>query len=133
MRHYYFLIAVVLLHVCSIILCNIIIIILVSKLFSKLCCSTEATASVDTATDRKIQDTIITEFAHCTVITIAHRLETIRECDKILVMDGGEIGEFGSPGDLLQQKNGMFASLVRELSSAAAASAAVSSSETLIQ
>ncbi len=111
---------------CSIILCNYIII-LVSKLFSKLCCSTEATASVDTATDRKIQDTITTEFAHCTVITIAQRLETIRECDKILVMDGGEIGEFGSPGDLLQQKNGKFASLVRELSAAAVA---VSSSET---
>jgi len=84
-------------------------------------CDAEATASVDTATDRKIQDTISTEFSHCTVITIAHRLETIREYDKILVMEDGEIGEFGSPADLLQQQDGKFASLVRELSTTSSA------------
>jgi ATP-binding cassette, subfamily C (CFTR/MRP), member 1 len=79
---------------------------------------------VDTATDKKIQDTITTEFAHCTVITIAHRLETIMGYDLVLVMDAGEVGEVGAPGDLLQQKeSGKFASLVRGSHSAAVGSA----------
>jgi ABC-type multidrug transport system fused ATPase/permease subunit len=76
---------------------------------------TEATASVDSTTDRKIQETIATEFAHCTVITIAHRLETIMDYDKVLVMDEGNVAEMGTPKELLQKKNGKFANLAREL------------------
>jgi len=70
---------------------------------------------VDSTTDSKIQDTIATEFAHCTVITIAHRLDTIMACDKILVMDGGKVAEIGVPKELLLMKDGKFSGLTREL------------------
>jgi ABC-type glutathione transport system ATPase component len=52
-------------------------------------------------TDAKIQTTIREEFRHCTVLTIAHRLETIADYDMVVVMDQGRIEEVGSPLDLL--------------------------------
>ncbi|KAJ2865807.1 hypothetical protein GGI22_001425 [Coemansia erecta] len=61
----------------------------------------EATANVDLETDQ-----------HCTVLTIAHRLETIMNSDRIIVMDNGSIAEIGSPSELLE-KNGHFAELVK--------------------
>ena len=60
----------------------------------------EATSSVDFATDSKIQDTISTEFRHCTVLCIAHRLKTILNYDRVFVMDKGAIVEKGDPWDL---------------------------------
>ena len=57
-----------------------------------------------------------TEFADCTVITIAHRLGTIMEYDNILVLNEGEVAEFGTPQSLLELKDGLFSSLTRELS-----------------
>ncbi|CAD0109869.1 unnamed protein product [Aureobasidium uvarum] len=66
----------------------------------------EATASIDYATDAKIQETI-REIKN-TTITIAHRLQTIVDYDKVLVLDKGELIEFGSPWDLIRTDNGIF-------------------------
>ncbi|KAJ2812412.1 Transporter of the ATP-binding cassette (ABC) [Coemansia furcata] len=72
----------------------------------------EATADVDLETDRKMQELIRTEFSECTVLTIAHRLDTIMSSDRIIVMEKGEIVEIGPPQELIA-KGGMFAKLVQ--------------------
>lgn len=74
----------------------------------------EATASVDTQTDLLLQNTIKTEFADCTVISIAHRIPTVMGCDKVVVLDEGQVKEFGSPALLLEQLSSLFKSLVTE-------------------
>ncbi|EGF80018.1 hypothetical protein BATDEDRAFT_11954 [Batrachochytrium dendrobatidis JAM81] len=73
----------------------------------------EATASVDADTDSKIQDTIRSQFSDATVLTVAHRLRTVIDYDRVLVMDQGEVAEIGTPFELLERK-GMFASMCRE-------------------
>eukprot|EP00042_Codosiga_hollandica_P051167 m.624142 g.624142 ORF g.624142 m.624142 type:complete len:1306 (+) comp58229_c0_seq3:123-4040(+) len=78
----------------------------------------EATANVDNATDALIQQTIRTCFAHCTVLTIAHRLRTIIDSDRVLVMAEGRVAELGPPRVLLGQSDSMFAALVHELPAA---------------
>jgi ATP-binding cassette subfamily C (CFTR/MRP) protein 1 len=72
----------------------------------------EATASVDMATDALIQRTLRQQFAKTTIITIAHRLNTIMDYDKIVVMDRGVISEVGSPSELIAKNGGLFASMV---------------------
>ncbi|XP_043486989.1 probable multidrug resistance-associated protein lethal(2)03659 [Polistes fuscatus] len=73
----------------------------------------EATANIDSHTDELIQRTLRTKFADCTVLTIAHRLNTIIDSNRILVMDAGEIAEFGIPYELLHDKpNSVFAQMV---------------------
>ncbi|KAJ2881998.1 hypothetical protein H4R27_003720 [Coemansia aciculifera] len=72
----------------------------------------EATANVDLETDKSVQELIRKEFSDCTVLTIAHRLETIMNSDRIIVMDKGTIAEIGTPQELLA-KDGMFAQLVK--------------------
>ncbi|KAJ2461446.1 ABC transporter C member 13 [Coemansia sp. RSA 2424] len=72
----------------------------------------EATANVDLETDKAVQELIRKEFSDCTVLTIAHRLETIMNSDRIIVMDKGTIAEVGTPQGLLA-KDGMFAQLVK--------------------
>jgi ATP-binding cassette, subfamily C (CFTR/MRP), member 4 len=62
----------------------------------------EATASVDLDTDVLIQRVVRSEFQHCTVLTIAHRLNTIMDSDKVLVMDAGVAAEYDVPHKLLQ-------------------------------
>ncbi|KAJ2449359.1 Canalicular multispecific organic anion transporter 1 [Coemansia sp. RSA 2336] len=71
----------------------------------------EATADVDLETDKEIQRLIRTEFAHSTVLTIAHRLETVMSSDRIVVMDKGRVVEVGPPQELID-KGGYFAELV---------------------
>ena len=68
----------------------------------------EATSNVDKETDRLIQKALKTEFGSKTVITIAHRLLTIADYDKIIVMNAGRIVEEGHPFELIKQK-GQFA------------------------
>ena len=74
----------------------------------------EATASVDVETDATIQRNIRLEFSAATVLTIAHRLNTIMDSDKVLVMEDGHVGEYDTPAALLQVENGLFASLVKD-------------------
>nr|CAD7576118.1 unnamed protein product [Timema californicum] len=74
----------------------------------------EATANVDPQTDALIQNTIRLKFAECTVLTVAHRLNTIMDSDKVLVMDAGRMVEFASPHNLLQNKNGHFYQMVQK-------------------
>ncbi|KAF7268017.1 hypothetical protein GWI33_018818 [Rhynchophorus ferrugineus] len=74
----------------------------------------EATANVDPKTDALIQSTIRRKFADCTVLTIAHRLHTVMDSDKVLVMDAGEAIEFDHPHILLQNHQGIFYGLVKE-------------------
>nr|CAD7455368.1 unnamed protein product [Timema tahoe] len=74
----------------------------------------EATANVDPQTDALIQNTIRLKFADCTVLTVAHRLNTIMDSDKVLVMDAGRMVEFASPHNLLQNKNGYFYQMVQK-------------------
>ncbi|XP_060530992.1 ATP-binding cassette sub-family C member 4-like isoform X2 [Cylas formicarius] len=74
----------------------------------------EATANVDPQTDALIQKTIRKKFADCTVLTVAHRLNTIMDSDKVLVMDGGTMVEFEHPHTLLQNPNGVFSGMVNE-------------------
>jgi ATP-binding cassette subfamily C (CFTR/MRP) protein 1 len=74
----------------------------------------EATAAVDLETDDLIQKTIRSEFADCTILTIAHRLNTIMDSDKVIVLDKGEVLEFASPAELLQNKNSAFYSMAKD-------------------
>ncbi|XP_030839751.1 ATP-binding cassette, sub-family C (CFTR/MRP), member 1 isoform X4 [Strongylocentrotus purpuratus] len=80
---------------------------------SKILVLDEATAAVDLETDDLIQTTIRTEFAECTVITIAHRINTIMDSTRILVMDGGEIAEFDTPTELLTS-GGIFYTMAKD-------------------
>ncbi|KAJ2297219.1 Multiple drug resistance-associated protein-like transporter 1, partial [Coemansia sp. RSA 2706] len=73
-----------------------------------------ATAAIDNETDTIIQESIRTEFKDCTVLTIAHRLNTIIDSDMILVVDGGRLAEYDTPQNLLENKNSLFAKLVEE-------------------
>jgi ATP-binding cassette subfamily C (CFTR/MRP) protein 1 len=81
----------------------------------------EATASVDLETDALIQQTIRSEFAHCTRLTIAHRINTIIDSDRILVMDKGEVAEFDTPKNLVQRQNGLFLDMIKGTGEANAA------------
>ncbi|XP_023013490.2 probable multidrug resistance-associated protein lethal(2)03659 [Leptinotarsa decemlineata] len=74
----------------------------------------EATASVDSETCRNVQAAIRREFADCTILSIAHRLNTVMDSDRIMVVDEGMVIEFDSPDVLLENENGVFHSMVKE-------------------
>ena len=74
----------------------------------------EATASIDQKTDRVIQNVIKHQMDGVTVITIAHRLDTIIQYDKILVLGDGKKLEEGTPEDLLQNEGGHFYGMVKD-------------------
>lgn len=75
----------------------------------------EATASVDQSSDELIQQTLRKSFAKCTILTIAHRINTIIDYTKIMVIDNGSLVEFDRPEKLLARKeNSLFYKLVEE-------------------
>ncbi|CAO3644968.1 unnamed protein product [Cunninghamella blakesleeana] len=71
----------------------------------------EATSSVDFDTDRRIQNTIRDEFADVTILTIAHRINTIIDYDRILVLDQGKLIEYDTPYNLITKEEGHFRSM----------------------
>uniref|UniRef100_A0AAQ4QV97 ATP-binding cassette, sub-family C (CFTR/MRP), member 3 n=1 Tax=Gasterosteus aculeatus aculeatus TaxID=481459 RepID=A0AAQ4QV97_GASAC len=73
----------------------------------------EATAAVDLETDDLIQSTIRTQFEDCTVFTIAHRLNTIMDYTRVLVLDKGQIAEFDTPANLISQR-GIFYGMTKD-------------------
>ncbi|GAB2220245.1 hypothetical protein Droror1_Dr00007888 [Drosera rotundifolia] len=80
---------------------------------SRLLFMDEATASVDSQTDAVIQRIIREDFADCTIISIAHRIPTVMDCDRVLVVDAGRAKEFDSPSRLLERPS-LFGALVQE-------------------
>nr|QTX16888.1 ABCC8 [Echinochloa colona] len=74
----------------------------------------EATASIDSATDAILQKVIRQQFSSCTVITIAHRVPTVTDSDRVLVLSYGKLLEYETPAKLLEDKQSAFAKLVAE-------------------
>merc|ERR1712093_116039 len=81
---------------------------------SKLLLMDEVTASVDVETDALIQQTVAEAFRDCTVLTIAHRLETIMNYDKVMVLGDGRVLEYDTPLNLLNNTAGQFYSMVMD-------------------
>ena len=79
---------------------------------AKIIIMDEATAAVDVETDAAIQHTIREEFAYATCLTVAHRLNTILDSDKVMVMDKGRIAEYDTPQKLLSNPKSLFYALV---------------------
>ncbi|VAH36673.1 unnamed protein product [Triticum turgidum subsp. durum] len=73
----------------------------------------EATAAVDVRTDALIQKTIREEFKSCTMLIIAHRLNTVIDCDRLLILSSGKISEFDTPENLLSNEDGAFSKMVQ--------------------
>ena len=74
----------------------------------------EATAAIDVETDSIIQETIRRQFSNCTILTIAHRINTVLDSDRILVLDKGSIAEFDTPNKLLANNESIFYSMAKE-------------------
>ena len=74
----------------------------------------EVTANVDAHAEALIQKAIKDKFKHCTILTIAHRLHTVMDSDKVLVIDNGEIVEYDHPHLLLQDKNSHLSKMVQQ-------------------
>ncbi|RWR88755.1 ABC transporter C family member 2 [Cinnamomum micranthum f. kanehirae] len=85
---------------------------------SKILVLDEATAAVDVRTDALIQKTIREEFKSCTMLIIAHRLNTIIDCDRVLLLDAGQVLEFDTPEDLLLKEESAFSKMVRSTGAA---------------
>ena len=81
---------------------------------SKILILDEATVAVDVETDPLIQKTIQEHFSDCTILTIAHRLNTVLDYDRILVLDARQVAEFDSPQVLLDNPSSLFHSLVKK-------------------
>jgi ABC-type sugar transport system ATPase subunit len=81
----------------------------------KLLLLDEATSSIDRVTDTLVQKTIRSSFQGVTILTIAHRVETIIDSDLIMVMDDGKVAELDTPKALLSDDNGLFNHIVKEM------------------
>ncbi|XP_054459670.1 ATP-binding cassette sub-family C member 10 [Anoplopoma fimbria] len=79
---------------------------------AKVLCIDEATASVDQKTDKLLQQTIREKFQNQTVLTIAHRINTVMDCDRVMVMHAGKVVEFDTPTALCQTDHSIFQRLV---------------------
>ncbi|XP_047209979.1 ATP-binding cassette sub-family C member 5 isoform X3 [Girardinichthys multiradiatus] len=79
---------------------------------SKILILDEATAAIDTETDRLIQETIRSAFGSCTTLIVAHRLNTVMSCSRVMVLDNGQILEFDSPAALLANENSRFRAMI---------------------
>ena len=75
---------------------------------------------MDLATDTAVQKTIRCAFAKSTIVTIAHRLNTIIDFDKVVVMNAGKVAEHGSAHELLQNPGGLFLNLVNSTGASSA-------------
>jgi ABC-type multidrug transport system fused ATPase/permease subunit len=73
----------------------------------------EATSSIDFETD-KIQATIREEFGNAILLTVAHRLRTVRDYDRLIVLDKGQVAEFDTPWNLIQKESGIFRSMCQK-------------------
>ncbi|KAG0501841.1 hypothetical protein HPP92_001913 [Vanilla planifolia] len=85
---------------------------------SKILVLDEATAAVDVRTDSLIQKTIREEFKSCTMLIIAHRLNTVIDCDRILLLHSGKVLEFDTPEDLLSNEESAFSKMVQSTGAA---------------
>jgi ABC-type multidrug transport system fused ATPase/permease subunit len=74
----------------------------------------EATANIDTRTDTVLQQVMRKEFGQATVLIVAHRLNTVIDCDRILVLEAGRIEEFDAPGSLVRRETSKFRSLLND-------------------
>lgn len=77
-------------------------------------CIDEATANLDQETDRYIQSLLRSAFRKSTVIVIAHRVQTVLDCDRIMVMSDGQLLEFDTPDSLLSDSSSHFYQLVNQ-------------------
>jgi len=82
---------------------------------NKIVLMDEATANIDIKTEQVIQELIQNEFSDSTVLTIAHRLNTIINSDRVLVLSKGEVVEYDNPQTLLEDSNSMFYGYANEL------------------
>ncbi|KAJ6333093.1 hypothetical protein OIU77_009038 [Salix suchowensis] len=85
---------------------------------SKILVLDEATAAVDVRTDALIQKTIREEFKSCTMLIIAHRLNTIIDCDRVLLLDSGRVLEYDTPEELLSNEDSAFSKMVQSTGAA---------------
>jgi len=76
----------------------------------------EATANIDIETEQTIQKLIHEEFADCTMLTIAHRLQTIIKSDRVMVMSFGKVAEYDSPANLMKNPKSHFTKLINGIS-----------------
>ncbi|KAG8381203.1 hypothetical protein BUALT_Bualt06G0097800 [Buddleja alternifolia] len=81
---------------------------------SKILVLDEATASIDNTTDMILQKTIRTEFADCTVITVAHRIPTVMDSTMVLAISDGKLVEYDEPMNLMKREDSLFGQLVKE-------------------
>ena len=79
---------------------------------SSLVWTVEASSNIDLETDRVIQQMLRDNFQSCTKLIIAHRLDTIIDADRILVLDSGEVVEFDKPGVLIQNPESHFLAMI---------------------
>ena len=81
---------------------------------SKVVLIDEATANIDVKNDALIQKVISEKFKESTVLTIAHRLSTLQNSNKIMVMEQGKLVEFGSPSDLENKSGGIYSEMMKK-------------------